>query len=88
MELDPLVFGNAREGFARFIRNGETAVFVEAQTDQAVDSAATTLKHYTPITIEVVPLAERPAKTSGLGTAGPETAGCRSPIAVLLYNRP
>ena len=76
MELDPLVVGNVREGFARFIRNGETAVFVEAQTDQEVDFAATTLKHYAPITIEVVPLAERPTKESGVGTAGPETAGC------------
>jgi hypothetical protein len=26
LEVDPLVIGNARESFARFIRNGETAV--------------------------------------------------------------
>jgi hypothetical protein len=63
LELDPLVIGNIREGLAQFIRNGETAVFVEAQTDEEAEFAAATLKHYAPITIEVVPLAERSAKT-------------------------
>ena len=64
LEVDPLVVGNERETFARFIRNGETAVFVRAQTDEEVEFAATTIKQYAPITIEVVPLAEGPAKTN------------------------
>lgn len=64
LALDPLVFGNVREGFAQFIRNGETAVFVEAQTDEEVAFAATILKHYAPIRIEIVPLADSPAKTN------------------------
>ena len=64
LELDPLTVGNVREGLAPFIRNGETAVFVEAQTEEEVEFAATTLKHYAPITIEVVPFVERPAKTT------------------------
>jgi hypothetical protein len=63
LEVDPLVIGNARQTFARFISNGETAVFVEAQTDQEVEFAATTIKQYAPITIEVVPLSEDPPKT-------------------------
>ena len=60
LEVDPLVIGNVREGFARFIRNGETAVFVRALTDQQVEFAADVLKLYVPITIEVLPFSERP----------------------------
>jgi hypothetical protein len=64
LEVDPLVVGNARQTFARFIRNGETAVFVQAETDDEVEFAATTIKQYAPITIEVVPLSEEPAITT------------------------
>ncbi len=60
LEVDPLVIGNARESFARFIRNGETAVFVRALDDEQVEFATDVLKLYLPITIEVVPLAEEP----------------------------
>ena len=60
LDVDPLVIGNARESFARFIRNGETAVFVRALNDQQVEFATDVLKLYLPITIEVVPLPERP----------------------------
>ena len=60
LEVDPLVIGNARESFARFIRNGETAVFVRAVDDEQVEFASDVLKLYLPIAIEVVPLAERP----------------------------
>jgi hypothetical protein len=56
LEVDPLVIGDARQTFARFIRNGETAVFVQTQTDEEVEFAATTIKQYAPITIQVVPL--------------------------------
>ena len=54
------MIGNARESFARFIRNGETAVFVRALDDEQVEFATDVLKLYLPITIEVVPLAEEP----------------------------
>jgi hypothetical protein len=54
------VIGNARESFARFIRNGETAVFVRALDDEQVEFATDVLKLYLPITIEVVPLSEPP----------------------------
>ena len=64
LEVDPLVIGNARQTFARFIRNGETAVFVQAQTDEEVEFAATTIKQYAPITIEVIPLTESLPNTS------------------------
>jgi hypothetical protein len=60
LEVDPLVIGNARESFARFIHNGETAVFVRALNDAQVEFANDVLKLYLPITIEVVPVPERP----------------------------
>jgi hypothetical protein len=60
LEVDPLVVGNVRETFARFIRNGETAVFVRAFNDEQVEFATDVLKLYLPITIEVVPLPEPP----------------------------
>jgi len=64
LDLDPLVIGNARQSFARFIRNGETAVLVRALDDEQVEFATDVLKLYLPIRIEVVPLAERPEAPS------------------------
>ena len=59
LDVDPLVIGNARQSFVRFIRNGETAVFVRAVNDEQVEFATGVLKLYLPVTIDVVPLAER-----------------------------
>ena len=64
LEVDPLVIGNARETFARFIDNGETAVFVRALSDERVEFASDVLKLYLPMAIEVVPLTERPEAPS------------------------
>jgi hypothetical protein len=55
LDVDPLVVGNARETFARFIRNGETAVFVRALNEEQVELARGVLKLYLPIVIELVP---------------------------------
>ncbi|MGC2200658.1 MAG: hypothetical protein WA633_11010 [Stellaceae bacterium] len=64
LEVDPLVLGDARESFAQYIRNGETAVFVRAISDEQVEFATDVLELYLPITIEVVALPERPASPS------------------------
>jgi hypothetical protein len=56
LEVDPLVIGNVRDSFAQFIRNGETAVFVQTQTDEQVEFADDVLKQYAPLSIEIVPL--------------------------------
>jgi len=48
--------------FAHHIRNGETAVFVRAVTDEQVEFASDILKLYLPITIEVRPLPEGSSK--------------------------
>ena len=60
LEVDPLVLGNVRAGFAQFIGNDETAVFVRTESDEHVEFAADILKQYVPITIEIVPLVPGP----------------------------
>ena len=64
LEVDPLVICNARQSFARFTRNGEAAVFVRALSDEPAEFASDVLKLYLPLTIEVMPLAERPEAPS------------------------
>jgi len=56
LSVDPLIFGNVRETFAKFIRNGETVVSVRAATDEEAEFAAQTLRQYSPIAIELMPL--------------------------------
>ena len=55
LSVDPLIFGNVQETFAKFIRNGEAVVFVRAADDQEAEFAADTLRQYDPITINVCP---------------------------------
>jgi hypothetical protein len=58
LALDPLVLGDVRATFARFIHNGETAVFVSAADDHEAQFAADILKLYQPIAIETASLRE------------------------------
>jgi hypothetical protein len=53
LSVDPLVIGNARDSFAPYIRNGETAVFVRAHSEADVELATGTIRQYAPIRIEV-----------------------------------
>jgi hypothetical protein len=62
LSVDPLIFGSVRDTFAKFIRNGETVVSVRAVTDEAVEFAAETLRQYSPIAVELVPLSTRPKR--------------------------
>jgi len=59
LSVDPLIVGDVRETFAKFIRNGETMVFVRAGTGEQAEFAAETLRQYTPIAIDVLPLSIR-----------------------------
>ena len=54
LQIDPLVLGNARQTFATFIRNGETAVFVEAVDDDEAVSAADILGLYAPLSVQTL----------------------------------
>jgi len=64
LDVDPIVVGSARESFARFIRNGETAVFVRAADDEQVEFATDVLKMYLPIAIELIPLLKGPGAST------------------------
>jgi hypothetical protein len=66
LSVDPLVWGNVRETFASFIRNGETAVLVRSVTDEQVEFAANTLRQYAPIALDSIPLVARPALVRAL----------------------
>ena len=55
LSVDPLTVGNVQETFARFIRNGETVVFVLAASDQEAEFATDSLRQYDPITINALP---------------------------------
>ena len=56
--LGPVILGSFRESFARYIRNGETLVCVQALTDQRIEAAVDTLKQYAPLEVKVVPSEE------------------------------
>jgi hypothetical protein len=71
LSVDPLVWGNVRETFANFIRNGETAVLVRAGTDEQVEFAADTLRQYAPITLDTIPLAAEPGLVRALSKVEP-----------------
>lgn len=58
LALDPLVLGNVRRTFARFIRNGETVVFVSAADGDEAQSAGDILRLYQPLAVETVALQE------------------------------
>jgi hypothetical protein len=63
LQVDPIIIGDARNRFAQYIRNGETAVFVRAFDDEQVEFAHGILRLYLPITTEVVPLSDESAAT-------------------------
>ena len=54
LQIDPMLLGDAKNTFARFIRNGETAVFVQVNDDEEAAFAADILKLYTPVAVETM----------------------------------
>jgi hypothetical protein len=54
LSVAPLVVDHVRDTFAPFIRNGETAVYVRAHSEDEVDLAVATIRQYAPIKIRVV----------------------------------
>jgi hypothetical protein len=60
LSVDPLVLGDVEKTFARFIKNGETAVIVNAATPADVEFATDILALYDPLSIEILPLRQAP----------------------------
>jgi hypothetical protein len=54
LQIDPMVLGDARQTFASYIRNGETAVFVEVENDDEAQAAAEILSLYAPLAVHTV----------------------------------
>jgi hypothetical protein len=57
LTVDPVILGDVRHTFTRFVRNGERGVFVGVATDEELEFAAETLRQYAPLAVKVVPLA-------------------------------
>lgn len=60
LSVDPLVLGDVEETFASYVKNGETAVLVEAATPADAQFASQIMKLYDPLAIEV--LQKRPVR--------------------------
>jgi hypothetical protein len=54
LSVDPLVLGDVEKTFARYIKNGETAVLVGADTAADVQFATDVMALYAPIAVEVL----------------------------------
>ena len=63
LSVSPLILGDVETTFARFIKNGETAVIVSAETEVDVEFVTDILTLYDPLAIEIlVPRAVRALK--------------------------
>ena len=60
LQVDPMVLGDVRNSFLKFIHNGETAVFVSVADNDEANFAADILKLYAPLAIETVPSSGKP----------------------------
>jgi hypothetical protein len=63
LSVDPFVWGDVFNTYAPVIRNGETALFVRAYSEEDVDLAVGTIRQYSPLRIRVV--APHQGKASG-----------------------
>jgi hypothetical protein len=54
LSVDPLVLGDVEKSFARFIKNGETALIVAAETAIDVEFVTDILTLYDPLAVEVI----------------------------------
>ena len=54
LAVSPLMLGDVEKTFARFIKNGETALFVSAETDIDVEFVTDILTLYDPLSVEVI----------------------------------
>jgi hypothetical protein len=58
LAVDPLVWGDVRHSFARYIQNGETTVLVQAEDAAEAQAAADILALYEPLAVETTPIRE------------------------------
>lgn len=54
LSVDPFLWGDVQKTYVQYIHNGETAVFVRAETEEDIALAVGTIKQYAPMRIRVV----------------------------------
>lgn len=54
LSVDPLVWGNVRDTYVSYIKNGETAVLVRAVTAEEAELAADVLRMFEPMIVDVL----------------------------------
>lgn len=54
LSIDPLIVGDVRDSYAPYIRNGETALFVNTHSEDEATLATGILKLYAPLRIRIV----------------------------------
>ncbi|HTZ38284.1 MAG TPA: hypothetical protein VMB84_19830 [Stellaceae bacterium] len=54
LSIDPLILGDVEKSFARFIRNGETAVLVQVADEGEAQFASDIMSLYAPLAIELL----------------------------------
>jgi hypothetical protein len=54
LDADPLVIGNVRDSYVRFLKNGETVVLVRAETHEDALFASDVLRLFNPLALDVL----------------------------------
>jgi len=54
LSIDPLIVGDVEKNYAQYIRNGETAVLVRAETEADVQFAIDVMSLYAPVVVEIL----------------------------------
>jgi hypothetical protein len=60
LEVDPMVWGDVRNTFVDYVKNGETAVLVRARGEAEAAAAVSTLRQYAPLAVNVFEAADSP----------------------------
>jgi hypothetical protein len=64
LTVDPMIWGNVRENYVDYIKNGETAVLVRVESDLEAEVAADVLRMFDPVLVEALEVQTMPASRS------------------------
>ncbi len=69
LTVDPMIWGNVRENYVDYIKNGETAVLVRVESELEAEVATDVLRMFEPVVVEALadqttPIARSPEISS------------------------
>jgi hypothetical protein len=64
LTVDPMIWGNVRENYVDYIKNGETAVLVRVESELEAEVAADVLRMFEPVVVEAVDIQTMPLARS------------------------